>query len=112
MASAPAPAAAQSSTYDTLERPTATAGGEAVATLTGAAAAGYLASEHLASILLVDAATGEPVSLDYRTLTSNVAGPGGEIAEASLRLPAGTRLQARLRAYVIADVFPLGSRGL
>ncbi len=83
-----------------------------VATLSLAEGARYPAGSHLASILLVDPATGAPVSLDYRALTTNLADEAGQIAEVRLRLPAATTLPDSLRAYVIADVFPLGSRGL
>jgi outer membrane protein assembly factor BamB len=95
-----------------LERPTATADGQVVATLRLAEGARYPAGSHLASILLVDPATGAPVSLDYRALTTNLADEAGQIAEVRLRLPAAATLPDSLRAYVIADVFPLGSRGL
>ncbi len=54
-----------------LRRPTASADGEASATLRLARGASYPAGRHLAAILLTDARSGEPVSLDYRTLTSN-----------------------------------------
>ncbi len=93
-----------------LERPTASSAGQATATLRLAGGASYPAARHLASILLLDARTGKPVSLDYRTLTSNAKGPSGNIRRVSLAIPAGTELPARVRAYVIADVFPLGSR--
>ena len=94
----------------TLRRPTASSAGEAKATLELARGASYPARRHLGSILLVDEATGKPVSLDYRTLTSNGSGPSGNLRRIELAIPAGTELPARVRAYAIADVFPLGSR--
>ena len=94
----------------TLRRPTASSAGEAKATLELARGASYPARRHLGSILLVDEATGKPVSLDYRTLTSNGGGPSGNLRRIELAIPAGTELPARVRAYAIADVFPLGSR--
>ena len=92
----------------TLTPPTATTDGEAVATLSLAPGARFRAGKHLASILLVDPQTGAPVSLDYRTLTSPVTDAQGNIVGARLRIPAGTALPAAVRAYTIADVFPLG----
>ena len=56
----------------------------------------YRAGKHLASILLVDAETGQPVSLDYRTLTTPVTDAKGNISEVHLRIPAGTTLPAHL----------------
>ncbi len=94
----------------TLRRPTASSAGEAKATLELARGASYPARRHLGSILLVDEATGKPVSLDYRTLTSNGSGQSGNLRRIELAIPAGTELPARVRAYAIADVFPLGSR--
>jgi len=34
----------------------------------------------------------------------------GNLVGAHLRIPAGTSMPARVRAYVITDVFPLGRR--
>ena len=42
----------------------------------------------------------------------NAADARGNLIGARLTLPAGTQLPARLRAYVIADAFPLESRSL
>ncbi len=95
-----------------LRRPTAGGAGEASATLRLAGGTAYPAARHLGSILLVDASTGKPVSLDYRTLTSNLKGPSGNLRRIELSIPAETQLPARVRAYAIADVFPLGSRAL
>jgi hypothetical protein len=72
----------------------------------------YAARRHLTSILLTDAATGAPVGVDYRKETTSIAAPDGDLAEVRLRIPAGTRVPARARAYVIADAFPLASREL
>ena len=41
-----------------------------------------------------------------------MAGPDGNLSEVSVRIPAGTRVPARVKAYVIADAFPLESREL
>ena len=95
-----------------LTPPSAGADGELVATIRRDADARLRADRHLASILLVDAATGAPVTLDYLQLTEQVLDAGGQIARARLRLPAGTALPERLRAYVIVDAFPLAARDL
>jgi hypothetical protein len=52
------------------------------------------------------------VTLDYRELTEPVLDPGGDISGVRLRLPAGTALPERLRAYLIVDAFPLAVRDL
>jgi hypothetical protein len=81
--------------------------GEAVATLSLRHGARYPARRHVASILLVDADTGEPVGLDYNDSTSIEEDGRGNIAQVSVEIPSGTNLPSRVRAYVIADVFPL-----
>jgi hypothetical protein len=96
----------------TLERPTATRAGAIVARLALTPGTRYRARDHLVSILLVDETTGRPLSLDYEASTANVADAAGNVAGARLELPAGTALPAKLRAYVIADVFPLAARSL
>jgi hypothetical protein len=52
------------------------------------------------------------VSLDYRILTRPVTDGRGNMREIHLTIPAGTALPQRIRAYVIADVFPLAVREL
>lgn len=64
------------------------------------------AGRHSAAILLTDAAGGEVVSLDYKKALS-LDIEAGAIRGVRLALPAGTELPSRLKAYVIADVFPL-----
>jgi hypothetical protein len=91
----------------TLQAPSAVADGEAVAQLRLDKGTRYRAGKHMASILLVDADTGEPVSLDYRALTAPVTDAKGNISEVHLRIPVGTLLPPHLRAYVIGDVYPL-----
>jgi hypothetical protein len=61
--------------------------------------------------LLTDAATGAVVSLDYRKAIS-LRVRRGAIRQVRLRIPAGTTLPGRIRAYVITDVFPLAEREL
>jgi hypothetical protein len=94
----------------TVQAPTAADEGEAVARLELNRGARYRAAKHLGSILLVDGATGTPVSLDYRSLTTPVSDASGNLREIHLKIPAGTSLPQRLRIFVIADVFPLAIR--
>jgi hypothetical protein len=91
-----------------LRRPSATTPGAAVARLGGARLA---ASRHTGAILLTDAASGDVVALDYKKALS-LGVVRGSIRQIRLRLPAGMALPARVRAYVIADVFPLAAREL
>jgi len=91
-----------------LEPPTTTADGEVVAPLTLKPGARFPAGRHLVSVLLVDASSGTPVALDYRTLTRQVTDARGRVVGAELRIPAGTALPERVRIYTIVDVFPLG----
>jgi hypothetical protein len=69
------------------------------------------ANRHAAAILLTDAATGAVVSLDYRKAIS-LKLARGSIREVRLRIPTGTTLPARIKAFVITDVFPLAEREL
>jgi hypothetical protein len=69
------------------------------------------ASRHAAAILLTDADSGAVVSLDYRKAIS-LGLSRGSIREVRLRIPAGTTLLDRIRAYVITDVFPIAEREL
>ncbi len=93
-----------------LRRPTATAAGEARARLRLGAGARFPAGRHSLALLLTDADTGAPVSLDYRKALSTRTDRRGNLTGVALRLPAGTALPAQVRAYVIADVFPLLTR--
>jgi hypothetical protein len=93
----------------TLQRPTDQSDGSADARLSVRHGVRYPARSHVAAILLTDAASGQPVSLDYRRDTTMVI-KRGRLAGAHLRIPAGTSMPARVRAYVLTDVFPLGRR--
>jgi outer membrane protein assembly factor BamB len=95
-----------------VQRPTPLTAGEATATLNLAPGAHYPAKSHFVSIVLTDAITGAPAGLDYKANTTNVADSGGDIAEARLTIPAGTTMPARVRAYVVTDVFPLATKDL
>jgi outer membrane protein assembly factor BamB len=68
------------------------------------------AAGHVAAVLLTDARTGVPVSADYRSHTSVATDVHGRIASVRLTLTPGVELPARIRAYVIIDAFPIGSR--
>ena len=93
-----------------LVAPTAGSAGSVEAKLIGPILVS--AASHVAAILLTDAATGAPVSVDYRGQTATLLDARGRIVGARLRLGAGTRLPQHLRAYVIVDAFPVGSRVL
>ena len=95
-----------------LARPTATADGLARARFALSPGRRFRAAAHLTTVLLTDARTGLPVSVDYRKESTSVAAPNGDLAETRVRIPAGTRVPARVRAHVIADAFPLASREL
>jgi hypothetical protein len=82
-----------------LTRPTAGSDGQAVATLSKP-----LGAAHQVSLLLTEAASGEPVALDYAANTKT------EANRTTLTIPAGTELPQAVRAWAIADVYPLGSK--
>jgi outer membrane protein assembly factor BamB len=82
-----------------LNRPGAVAAGSATATFTARFPRG-----HAGAILLTDAGSNEPVAFDYAAATRV---QGNRI---TLTIPAGTQLPERVRAWVIGDVFPLGSK--
>lgn len=96
----------------TLERPGAESDGRVVARLKLRPGARYPARSHVAGVLLVDPATGEPVVVDYRKQTASLRDRRGNLVGARLTIPASTSLPERVRAYVITDVFPLASRVL
>jgi outer membrane protein assembly factor BamB len=82
-----------------LTRPTPGSAGQATATLSKVPG-----RAHEASILLTDAGTGEPVALDYAAATKTDAN------HVTLTIPAGTQLPQSVKAWAIADVYPLGSK--
>jgi len=92
-----------------LQRPTPATDGSVTATLALGPSASYPAGEHRIGVLLVDDQTGQPVGLDYTQQTTTTDG-AGNIASVRLTVPAGTQLPARVRGYVVADVFPLDTR--
>jgi outer membrane protein assembly factor BamB len=94
----------------TLTRPTSQQAGTVQATLALARHAGYPAAHHLVSIVLVDAGTGAPVGIDYRAETTDSTDAHGNITGVRLTIPSGTTLPSEVRAYVVADVFPLAQQ--
>jgi outer membrane protein assembly factor BamB len=95
-----------------LTRPSAGGDGAAVARLSLPPGARYPARRHVGSILLTARHRGAIVPLDYRSQTSTNADARGNLREIRLAIPAGTPLPARIRAYVIGDVFPVAVRDL
>jgi outer membrane protein assembly factor BamB len=81
-------------------------GDEVSATFTGT----YPAKDHIVSILLVDPATGEPLAIDQPRATKTETDAAGNIVRVRVTLPPGA--PPRLKAYVMADVFPLAARDL
>jgi hypothetical protein len=69
------------------------------------------ADRHAAAILLTDADDSSVVALDYRKAVS-LKLRRGSIREVRLRIPAGTNLPGRIKAYVITDVVALAEREL
>lgn len=96
----------------TLTPPGVGADGEVVAALRLGDGARLPADRHLVSVLLVDRATGAPVALDYRGLTTQVVDGAGNVVGARLRIPAGTALPAATRAVTIVDVYPIAKSDL
>jgi outer membrane protein assembly factor BamB len=72
------------------------------ATLTGSS---LKLADHVASVLLIDAATGDPVNLSYGPVTQRTATPGGALATVSV--PLGTAsVPKQLRTYLLIDTYP------
>lgn len=65
--------------------------------------------EHVFSVLLVDATSGEPVALDYAGRTEVVAGESGVVSEVTIRFDEGA-LPASVRALYLIDT-GLAARG-
>ena len=93
-----------------LQRPTRAAAGSVTATLALAHGASYPAADHRVGILLVDG-NGQPLGIDY-TAQRTTADAGGNVVKVTLTIPAGTPMPGHLKAYVMADVFPLAGRQL
>jgi outer membrane protein assembly factor BamB len=103
-AGAAAPAAADVGTVSFTATSTA---------VTAAVSGSHLAlAEHVAAILLVDATTGAPLSLDYGLVTKRGADSAGNLATVTLPLPTDRTLPAAVTAYLIIDVSPVASANL
>jgi hypothetical protein len=80
----------------------ASANGAITATLTGSS---LKLTDHLASVLVVDASTGAPVTLGYGLQTSRTAAADGTIATVSVPTGSAT-LPASARVYLMIDTYP------
>ncbi len=60
---------------------------------------------HSTAILLVDAATDRPVTLDYGFNTTRTLTPGGTVGAVHLATQPG-QLPATMRAYLMVDAYP------
>jgi hypothetical protein len=92
--------------------PTDDADGQVTATFRLEPGASYPLDAHRPGILLLDESAMQAVSLDYHANLSATADATGNLASATLRIPAGTALPTELQAIVMADVFPLHSASL
>jgi hypothetical protein len=61
------------------------------------------------SIVLADAGTLQPVAFDQVKATSVATDARGDLRSVTVRLPSRTKLPRRVRAYVMADAFPLAA---
>jgi hypothetical protein len=95
-----------------LVRPAGSEDGTVVARLRLRRGTSFPAARHAGAVLLTDTESGDVVSLDYKKGLTQARDGRGNLREVRLRIPAGTSLPSRIRALVIADVFPLGARNL
>lgn len=65
-------------------------------------------SDHVAAILVVDAATGDPVTFDYGLATTRTTAADGTLTGVSLPR-GGKALPASVRAYLMIDTYPAAS---
>jgi hypothetical protein len=72
-----------------------------IATLTGSS---MKTADHALGVLLVDAATGKPLSLGYGLATTRTSNSDGTVATVTVALPAGTA--GAFRAYLMVDTYP------
>jgi outer membrane protein assembly factor BamB len=80
--------------------------GKVTATYTGSS---IKKSEHVLAILLVDATTGAPLSLDYGLKTTRTAGADGAVQTVTLDVTGAKAATGKLRAYAMVDTYPVGS---
>ena len=83
------------------------AGRTARATFALAPGRHYRPGGHVVSIVLADARTLEPVAFDQPAATTVQTGAHGDLRSVRVRVPPGAPLPRRVRAYVLADAFPL-----
>ncbi len=91
----------------TYTAPTASAAGRVDVTFRLNPGAAYPLDAHRAGIVLVDSDQTVAVPLDYHNNLTATADANGNLASASLTIPAGTTLPPNLKAIVVLDVFPL-----
>ncbi len=82
-----------------------------VTTSTSSPGKNVKASEHVVSLLLVDATTGAPVSLDYGLKTTRDVDAGGNVAKVHVPVT-GKTLPSTMRAYLMVDVSPAATGSL
>jgi hypothetical protein len=75
-----------------------------------AAGVRYQSADHRLGVLLVGP-SGQPLGIDYTAQTTFVD-RAGNITGVRLTIPKGTPMPNHLKAYVMADVYPLAQRGL
>lgn len=96
----------------TYTAPTASADGRVDVTFQLEPGTTYSLDAHRAGIVLVDDDQTAAVPLDYHNNLSATADASGNLATASLTIPAGTALPPNLKAIVVLDVFPLHTQPL
>lgn len=69
------------------------------------AGSGVQLDEHSLGLLLVDAASGSPMSLDYGLSTSRDAADDGTVSKVTLDVE-GVTLPSEVRAYLMVDTYP------
>lgn len=89
----------------TLRRPSSTAAGVARVRFTGSRLPAL--RRHVAAVLLTDASSDAPVTIDYQANTSLSTNARHQINGVGVNIPSGTRLPRVVRAYVIVDSFPV-----
>jgi hypothetical protein len=77
------------------------------ATLTGTT---LRAADHSVGLLLLDAATGKPLALDYGFSTERTTDASGLIE--SVTVPFGSPMPASVRAYLMVDAYPAARQTL
>jgi outer membrane protein assembly factor BamB len=68
-------------------------------------------AEHACAVLLIDASTGQPVTLDYGLTTTRSADGGGNLATVSIPIT-GKTVPPMVRAYLMIDTTPAASTTL